>query len=315
MRWTAVVNPSAGRGRTRKLLPRLTDAFAATGLDVDVCVSADLDDAVRLAREAFDDGRGVAACGGDGTVNALAGVAADHGGVLAIVPTGAGNDFARHLGLDRRRWLDAVALLETGQVGAVDLGRAELAGDRDAATDKTVRWFTSVANAGFDSEANRWANGVQWASGTTLYVLAVLRTLATYRPHRFRLTVDGEGHDIEAWLVAIGNTRGYAGGMQVTPGAELDDGQLDVCVVGAVSRFEFLRSFPRVFRGTHVSHPAVDMHRGKVVELSSLDASPAIELYGAGERIGPLPARLEAVPGELQVVVPDTAPVPKQPRP
>jgi diacylglycerol kinase (ATP) len=81
-----------------------------------------------------------------------------------------------------------------------------------------------------------------------------------------------------------------------------------------VSRFEFLRSFPRVFRGTHVSHPSVDMYRGKVVELASLGASPAIELYGAGERIGPLPARLEAVPGELQVVVPDTAPVPKQPR-
>jgi len=314
MRWTAVVNPTAGRGRTRKLLPRLVDALAGIDLDVDVRVSEDLDDAIRIARSAFDDGRGVAACGGDGTVNALAGVAADHGGVLGIVPTGAGNDFARHLGIDRRHWLDAVALLENGPVGSVDLGRAELAGDRGA-TDTTVRWFTSVANAGFDSEANRWANGVQWASGTTLYVLAVLRTLATYRPHRFRLTVDGDEHDIEAWLVAIGNTRGYAGGMQVTPGAELDDGQLDVCVVGAVSRFEFLRSFPRGFRGTHVSHPAVDMHRGKVVELASLETSPAIELYGAGERIGPLPARMEAVPGELQVVVPDTAPVPKQPRP
>jgi diacylglycerol kinase (ATP) len=314
MRWTAVVNPTAGRGRTRKLLPRLVDALAGVDLDVDVRVSEDLDDAVRIARRAFDDGRGVAACGGDGTVNALAGVAADHGGVLGIVPTGAGNDFARNLGIDRRHWLDAVALLENGPIGSVDLGRAELAGDGDA-TDTTVRWFTSVANAGFDSEANRWANGVQWASGTTLYVLAVLRTLATYRPHRFRLTVDGDEHDIEAWLVAVGNTRGYAGGMQVTPGAELDDGQLDVCVVGAVSRFEFLRSFPRVFRGTHVSHPAVDMHRGKVVELASLETSPAIELYGAGERIGPLPARMEAVPGELQVVVPDTAPVPKQPRP
>src|SRR6266542_6864062 len=123
MRWTAVVNPTAGRGRTRKLLPRLTEALATTGLDVDVCVSDDLDDAVRLAKEAFDDGRGVAACGGDGTVNALAGVAADHGGVLGIVPTGAGNDFARHLGLDRRRWLEAIPLLTTGPVGTVDLGR------------------------------------------------------------------------------------------------------------------------------------------------------------------------------------------------
>ena len=312
MRWTAVVNPSAGRGRTRKLLPRLTDAFAATGLDVDVCVSADLDDAVRLAREAFDDGRGVAACGGDGTVNALAGVAADHGGLLGIVPTGAGNDFARHLGLDRRQWLDTIPLLTTGQVGTVDLGRAELIGE-DQDGGGTVRWFTSVANAGFDSEANRWANGVQWASGTTLYVLAVLRTLGTYRPHRFRLTVDGDVHDIEAWLVAIGNARGYAGGMLITPGAELDDGQLDVCVVGPVSRAGFLRAFPRVFRGTHVSHPMVDMYRGKLVELASLDTSVPIELYGSGERVGPLPARMEAVAGALQVVVPSTAPVPKHP--
>jgi diacylglycerol kinase (ATP) len=319
MRWTAVVNPTAGRGRTRKLLPRLTDALAGVDLDVEVSVSESLDDAIGIARRAFGDGRGVAACGGDGTVNALAGVAADHGGVLGIVPTGAGNDFARHLGLDPRRWLDAVGLLGTGDVGAVDLGRAELTGGSDdPGTDATVRWFTSVANAGFDSEANRWANGVQWASGTTLYVLAVLRTLVTYSPQRFRLAVDGDEQDIEAWLVAIGNTRGYAGGMQITPGAELDDGQLDVCVIGPASRFDFLRSFPRVFRGTHVSHPAVDMHRGKVVELASLEAadgSPRIELYGAGERIGPLPARMEALPGALQVVVPDTAPVPKQPRP
>jgi diacylglycerol kinase (ATP) len=314
MRFRAVVNPSAGRGRTRKLLPRLMEGFARTGLDIDVRVSADLDDAVRLAREAFDDGRGVVACGGDGTVNALAGVAADSGSVLAIVPTGAGNDFARHLGLDQRRWLDTIPLLTTGRIGTVDLGRAELTGPAAVARrDAPMRWFTSVANAGFDSEANRWANGVQWASGTTLYVLAVLRTLATYRPHRFRLTVDGDDHDIEAWLVAVGNTRGYAGGMLITPAAELDDGQLDVCVVGPVSRAGFLRSFPRVFRGTHVSHPAVDMYRGKVIELASLDQSVPIELYGAGERIGALPARMEGVPAALQVIVPEAAPVPKQP--
>src|SRR5438105_8090364 len=105
MRWTAVVNPTAGRGRTRKLLARLVDALAGVDLDVDVRVSEDLADAIRIARRAFDDGNGVAACGGDGTVHALAGAAADHGGVLGIVPAGAGSGFARHLGLRRRHWL------------------------------------------------------------------------------------------------------------------------------------------------------------------------------------------------------------------
>ncbi|MGH9048829.1 MAG: diacylglycerol/lipid kinase family protein, partial [Acidimicrobiia bacterium] len=290
MRWSAVVNPSAGRGRTRKLLPRLTDALDRADLDVEISVSTDLEDARKLARTALDDDRGVIACGGDGLVSELAGLTAEAGGVLGIVPTGAGNDFARHLGLDHRRALDAVSVLATGREEKVDLGRAEAgAGGGD-----NTRWFTSVANTGFDSEANRWANGVQWASGTTLYVLAVVRTLAVYRPHRFRLGIDGAERDVEAWLLAVGNGRCYAGGMMITPDAELDDGQLDVCAIGPVSRPEFLWSFPKVFRGTHVHHPAVQMQRGREVTIESLDASVPIELYGSGERVGPLPARLEA---------------------
>ncbi|MGH8984264.1 MAG: diacylglycerol/lipid kinase family protein [Acidimicrobiia bacterium] len=301
MRWTAVVNPSAGRGRTRKLLPRLTAALARADLDVEVVVSSDLDDARKLARVALDADRGVVACGGDGLVSELAGLVADADGVLGIIPTGAGNDFARHLGIDHRRPLHAVSVLEHGRVATVDLGRAEAV---DNGSGNSARWFASVANTGFDSEANRWANDVQWASGTTLYVLAVVRTLAVYRPHRFRLSVDGAEREVEAWLLAVGNGRCYAGGMMITPDAELDDGQLDVCVVGPVSRPEFLWSFPKVFRGTHVHHPAVHMQRGREVVIESLDASVPIELYGSGERIGPLPARLEAVPGALRVMVP-----------
>jgi diacylglycerol kinase (ATP) len=313
VRWTAVVNPAAGRGRTRKLLPQLIEAFAGSELDIDVNVTTDFEDARRAARRALDGSRGVVACGGDGLVSELAGLAAEAGGMLGIVPTGAGNDFARHLGIDHRRPLDAVRVLESGRPGLVDLGRAEAgppAGEGPG-EGRAGRWFTSVANTGFDSEANRWANGVRWASGTTLYVLAVLRTLATYRPHRFRLDVDGTSRDIEAWLVAVGNGRCYAGGMMVTPGAELDDGELDVCIVGPVSRPAFLWSFPRVFRGAHVAHPAVDMLRGREVVIESLDPSLPIELYASGERVGPLPARLEAVRGAVRVMVPETAPVPR----
>ena len=301
--WTAVVNPAAGKGRTRKLLPQLTESLTGALGDVEIHVTTDAGDVLRRARAAYAAGRTVVACGGDGTVNALAGVASETGGVLGIVPTGSGNDFAAHLGLDWKRWRDAVGVLTQDRVARVDLGRAVL-------DDGTSAWFTSVANSGFDSEANRWANGVRWATGTTLYVLAVVRTLAVYSPRRYRLTVDGEARDLDAWLVAVGNARGYAGGMRITPDARLDDGELDVCVVGAVSRAGFLRAFPRVFRGTHTSHPAVSMFRGKVIELASLESAGTNELYGSGERIGPLPARMEAVPGALRVLVPEDSPVP-----
>ena len=94
-----MINPEAGRGRGRQRVPALADALAAVERDVRILMSADLDDAVAIARTALDEGRGIVACGGDGTVSALAGVAADGDGVLAVVPSGSGNDLARHMGI------------------------------------------------------------------------------------------------------------------------------------------------------------------------------------------------------------------------
>ena len=130
----------------------------------------------------------------------VAGVAADTGRRLAVVPTGAGNDFARGLGYDPKHPLDAFAALAHGHDRVIDLGRVN------------GRWYTCVTASGFDAEANRWANTVHRLSGTPLYVAAVLRTLAVYKPHPFRLTVDGDTHELTAWLVAVGTGRRTAAG-------------------------------------------------------------------------------------------------------
>ena len=300
MRWTAVVNPTAGRGRTRSLLPDLRTALEARGADV--YVSTDARDGQRAAREAFAAGRGVIACGGDGTVGELAEVAAVAEAPLAIVPSGAGNDFARHLGIDIRHPLDAVKLLDTGQPGIVDLGAIHL-------DDGSTHMFTSVAYSGFDAETNRWANGVRWATGTSLYVAATLRTLARYRPQPMRVRVDDQTWKGDAWLVAVGNSRFYGGGMMITPGAEVDDGLLDVCVLGATSVLEFLGCFARVFAGRHVAQPSVVTFRGAHIEIDSDGATLPMEIWASGERVGPLPARIDVQPAALSVVVPTDAPV------
>jgi len=288
--WTVIVNPAAGRGRTRKLLPELTLAAQAAG--VELHVSPEPGAPAKLELAAAGAGNDLVACGGDGLVTEVAGVAADTGRRLALVPTGAGNDFARVLGYDAKRPLDAFRALADGTDRLVDLGRVN------------GRWYTCVTASGFDAEANRWANTVQRLSGTTLYVAAVLRTLAVYKPHPFLLSVDGAEHELRAWLVAVGNGPAYAGGMRVAPDARLDDGLLDVTVVGAMAKAEFLVNFPKVFKGTHVSHPKVQTFRGAHVELSSLDRSVPMEVYADGERVGPLPGTMEAVPGALTVRVP-----------
>ena len=295
-----MVNPAAGRGRTRRLLPQLTEAFAAN--DVAVHLSDDAADGERIAREAFARGEGVVACGGDGTIAALAGVASEVDGTLAVVPTGAGNDFARHLGIDGRAPIDAIELLHAGRLATVDLARV-------TTRDGGSRWCTTVANTGFDAEANRWANGVRHVTGTPLYVLAVLRTVAVYRPQPIVVRVDDQEWRGEAWLVAVGNTRCYAGGMRITPDAEVDDGLLDVCVIGPATVVKFTTRFPSVFRGTHTAIEEVDTLRGRVVELCPDGGSMSLELWASGERVGALPGRVEAAPGALRVMVPVDAPV------
>ena len=290
MPWTAIVNPVAGRGRTQKLLPELERAASAAGIVLHV--SPEPGAPAKIAQAAADEGHDLVACGGDGLVTEVAGVAADTGRRLAIVPTGAGNDFARVLGYDPKNPLRAFDAIANGRDQVVDLGRVN------------GRWYTCVTASGFDAEANRWANTVRKLSGTTLYIAAVLRTLAVYKPHRFRLTVDGESLDTTAWLIAVGNGPAYAGGMRVTPDARMDDGLLDVTVVGAMSRPEFLWNFPKVFKGKHVGHPKVNTHRGRTVHLESLDASVPMEVYADGERVGPLPGTMEAVRDALQVRVP-----------
>ena len=289
---TVIVNPAAGRGRAARHLPALAAALGAADLDVDLRVSRHPDEPPALARAAFAAGRAVVAAGGDGLLGQLAAVAHEVGGTLGLVPFGSGNDTARALGYDHRDPLAAVEVLRAGHVRTIDLARAN------------DRILCSVAASGFDSEANRWANTVTGLSGTALYVAAVLRTLTTYRPHRFRLTLDGEPRELEAWLVAVANTPNYAGGMRIAPDARLDDGLLDVTVVGSLSRPGFLRAFPTVFRGTHVRHPAVSTHRARTVELVSLDPSVPIESYADGERIGPLPTTITVLPQALRVLAP-----------
>jgi diacylglycerol kinase (ATP) len=281
-------------------LPRVRAALEER--TVTVCITESADDSLRVARVAFGRNEGVIACGGDGTISPLAALAAEAHGALAIVPAGSGNDFARQLRIPRDS-VEAVRLLDTGKLVVVDLGTVRTG-------DGTETTFTTVAGAGFDAEVNRWANTVHWASGTMLYVLATLRTLVRYRPLPFRVRVDEQEWEGDAWFVAVGNTRSYGGGMAITPAAVIDDGALDVCIVTAVSRVELLAKFARVFRGTHVGDGAALTFRGTAITIESPGAPAPMDLWASGERIGPLPADLRALPGALRVLAPADARLP-----
>jgi diacylglycerol kinase (ATP) len=246
------------------------------------------------ARAALADGVDtLAVCGGDGMVHLGVGLCAGTDVALAIIAAGTGNDVARELGLPVHDAAAAARLIDTGRVRSIDAGRAE-------DDHGVVRWWVGVLGAGFDARVNERANGWSWPTGRWRYVLAVARELPVFRPIPYVVEVDGQRRETGAMLVAVANGPSYGGGMRVCPDAVLDDGLLDVLVLSQISIPAFLRVFPRVFAGTHVRHPAVEILRGRRVRL----VAKGVVAYADGERVGPLPLTCDVVPGALRVLVP-----------
>jgi YegS/Rv2252/BmrU family lipid kinase len=283
-----IVNPSAGGGRAAKLLPRVEAALRARGVAFRVDRTESLAHARELARAALADGGVAAAMGGDGLLGAVAGELRGTDGVLGVVPGGRGNDFARKLGIgpDVERACDVLA---GGHARTVDLAEAD------------GRTFLGIASAGFDSEVQVIANATRLPLGRLVYVYATLRALAGWRHARWQVTVDGERHAFRGYTVAVANSGVYGGGMYLLPGAQLDDGVLDVALLGARSKRRFLLSLPKVFDGTHVEAPQFVSLRGREVTFV---ADRPFQAYADGDPIADLPATVRVVPRALKVLVP-----------
>jgi len=153
-------------------------------------------------------------------------------------------------------------------------------------------WFGAILSTGFDSIVNEKANTLRWPKGPMKYNLAIAMELPKFRPLGYRIEIDGQIIETEAMLIAIGNGSSYGGGMKVCPDADMSDGLFDVMVLRPVSKFEFLRVFPKVFTGQHIHHPKVDIYRASKVSLNAEAVA-----YADGERIGGLPVRAECMAG------------------
>ena len=152
--------------------------------------------------------------------------------------------------------------------------------------------------AGFDAIVNERANRMRWPRGPRRYDLAIVVELARLRPRRYRLVLDGVAQEVDAVLIAVGNTASYGGGMRICPAADPHDGLLDVVVGGRFDRRTLMRVKPQIYQGTHVTHPLARVYRARTVEL----AADGITTYADGERAFELPVTVSAAPGALQLL-------------
>ena len=282
-----MVNPTAGRGASAHLGKRLAGGAGATStpdLEV-VLVAAESFTALRdqaaavLAGELRPDALVVQ--GGDGMVSMGAGLVAGTGVPLGVVPSGTGNDFARSAGM--RRGAPAAGIermltsLRTGtaSIRHVDVIRVAIDGVEQVAINSV--------NVGFDAVVNRRANELQKLPGTARYIAALLESVRRFSPLEFGVSVDGgPTRSVAAELLTILNGSSIGGGIKVAPRAVIDDGLLDLFIVGRLPRIGLLTLFPLAMAGLHTRLPPVSLQQMKSIRLQ---VPSGVLIYADGEEL------------------------------
>jgi diacylglycerol kinase (ATP) len=284
------VHPASGHGAAA----RIADTVAARlreGVErLDVLVANTVAESQALMKQSGAEGLdALVVLGGDGAAHQGVQFCAGTDVALGLVPSGTGNDLARALSVpsDPMAAVDAlVTALRAGSRREIDLGQV---GDT---------WFATVLCSGFDASVNARANRMSWPPGPRRYDLAIVAELAAFRARPVLIRTDVETLELDATLVAVGNTAWYGGGVPICPAATPDDGLFEVTVVGKVTRRELLRILPSLRTGRHVEHPAVRTLKAVEVHLDGNDW-PA---YADGEPMGALPLTARCVPQALHVL-------------
>jgi YegS/Rv2252/BmrU family lipid kinase len=287
-RFALLVSPVSAGGKALAALPEVEAELTRLGAAHHTVETRSPEHAREAATAAAEAGETVVALGGDGLLRPIATALRGSETAVALVPCGRGNDFARVLEVPTDPAAAARVAVD-GRERPVDVA---LVGDVP---------YIGIASFGFDSVANRIANDSKLVKGNLVYAYAALRALASWKPARFTVEVDGERHELTGYSVAIGNSRAYGGGMILFPHAEYDDGRLDVLLAARHSKLRFLLDLPKVFKGTHLDSPHAKLLRGREVKV---DSDPPFDIYADGDPIARTPATVSVEPRSLRVIVP-----------
>lgn len=278
--WLIAINPHSGHGRGAEVGAEVIRYLSLHDISYRSVAAATADElASALSKEV--DGKsyqGLIAVGGDGLAHLVMQICVPRHLPFAIIPAGTGNDFVRTLGWSLSDIEPLLERVTTSEPASIDLGNVD------------SEWFGAILSTGFDSVVNERANRLKWPSGPQRYNLAIALELPRFKPTAYEITCEGATFTTEAMLVAIGNGKSYGGGMNICPQAQMNDGLFDLIILEPVSKVEFLKVFPSVYSGSHITHPKVRSLRAKKVTINAKAVA-----YADGERIGPAPISAECV--------------------
>ena len=278
--WLIAINPHSGNGRGFEVAAEVIRYLSLHDISyrsIAAATAAELQS--ELTREVESKSyQGLIAVGGDGLAHLIMQICVPQHLPFAVIPAGTGNDFVRTLGWSLDDIEPLLHRITTSQPTPIDLGNVD------------SEWFGAILSTGFDSVVNERANRLKWPGGPQRYNMAIALELPRFKATTYEITCDGETFTTEAMLVAVGNGKSYGGGMNICPQAQMNDGLFDLIILEPVSKLEFLKVFPRVYSGSHISHPKIRSMRAKKVTINAKAVA-----YADGERIGPAPVSAECV--------------------
>lgn len=292
------LNPDASAGRSRTLFPRLEAFFRTQDFPAEFVRAETPQELEERARQEIAAGRKrLVAVGGDGTFQWLVNAALGADVVLGLVPAGGGNDVAAALGLPSDPIAAAHAVVH-GQPRAIDVLRARAADGRE-------RCYVGGGGLGLDAAAADHARRQfrRWP-GSSRYIAAALWALRKFRPLGIEAEICGSETNRASGrvlLAAVTNTPAYGAGVKIEPEARLDDGQLNLVLVGTLPFLRILEVIPRILQTGRLDWPEIRRFRGRRVRLR---ADRPAQFHGDGEVLGPAPVEIEVLPAAVRVLAP-----------
>ena len=285
-----IANPVAGHGQGKRWIERLHRHLRDKPLSYELLETQGPGHATQLARRLAHSGeRRIIVMGGDGTISEVAPALVETDLELGLIPIGTGNDLARSLHIPFNNLEGALEVLRKGSIRRIDVGRER---------DRTFLLMTAV---GYPSLVAEETNKMRRLKGTAAFFVAAYKALHRMKVVRIQLVLDGRSRHLECTSVMVQNTPYCGGGQLLAPGASMEDGLLDVVVIGAVGRLSMMAHFPKVYRGTHVGHPAFSVFQARRVEIQT--ESPMRKMFD-GDLYGTTPVEAKSIPAALSVVVP-----------
>lgn len=289
-----IINPVSGTaGRMKRIAAVVRDVLGKENGIFEVKATDGAGSAGELAAEAVGKGyEFVFACGGDGTINEAASALVGTGTVLGVLPAGSGNALARSLGIPADP-LEAVGLLKTGLVRRIDVGRT------------CGRYFFTSAGFAFEALLSKRYNEGKLARkirGIAPYYALGLLEYLRFTPEEVLLSVDGQEFNATPLILTAANTSQWGGGAFIAPGALVDDGLLDFCVIPRQGLLRTASLLRRLKKGSMEGHKGYWRATGKEAVIRGRKASYAHVDGEPFEYEGDVTVSL--LPASLQVLAP-----------